>query len=105
MSTATIDAGTVHEVLRRHLLVDGLHLVVDLERSRDRDERKGVARAVANLAIGRRLSERQRRQLDRGDQLAGFEQRVLLGLIAGFSAASIDARPGLAIGVGGRPST
>jgi len=34
MSTVTIDAGTVHEVLRRHLLVDGLHLVVDLEQSR-----------------------------------------------------------------------
>ena len=34
MTTTTIDAGTVHEVLRRHLLVDGLHLVVDLERSR-----------------------------------------------------------------------
>ena len=34
MSTLTIDAGTVHEVLRRHLLVDGLHLVVDLEQSR-----------------------------------------------------------------------
>jgi L-lysine 6-transaminase len=34
MSTVSIDAGTVHEVLRRHLLVDGLHLVVDLERSR-----------------------------------------------------------------------
>ena len=34
MSATAIDAGTVHEVLRRHLLVDGLHLVVDLERSR-----------------------------------------------------------------------
>jgi L-lysine 6-transaminase len=34
MSTMAIDAGTVHEVLRRHLLVDGLHVVVDLERSR-----------------------------------------------------------------------
>ena len=33
MTTATIDAGTVHEVLRRHLLVDGFHLVVDLEQS------------------------------------------------------------------------
>ena len=33
MSTLTIDAGTVHEVLRQHLLVDGLHLVVDLEQS------------------------------------------------------------------------
>jgi L-lysine 6-transaminase len=34
MSAIAIDAGTVHEVLRRHLLVDGLRLVVDLERSR-----------------------------------------------------------------------
>ena len=33
MNTVSIDAGTVHEVLRRHLLVDGMHLVVDLERS------------------------------------------------------------------------
>ena len=33
MTSLTIDAGTVHEVLRRHLLVDGMHLVVDLERS------------------------------------------------------------------------
>jgi L-lysine 6-transaminase len=34
MTTLTIGAGTVHAVLRRHLLVDGLHLVVDLEHSR-----------------------------------------------------------------------
>jgi len=33
MTAHTIDAGTVHEVLRRHLLVDGMHLVVDLEAS------------------------------------------------------------------------
>jgi L-lysine 6-transaminase len=33
MSSLTIDAGTVREVLRRHLLVDGFHLVVDLEQS------------------------------------------------------------------------
>jgi L-lysine 6-transaminase len=33
MTAAIVDAGSVHEVLARHLLVDGLHLVVDLERS------------------------------------------------------------------------
>ena len=43
----------------------------ELERGGDRDQREGVARPVAHLAIGRARGERQRRQLDRGDQLAG----------------------------------
>ena len=47
--------------------------VLHLERRGDRDQREGVARAVAHLAIGRARGERQRRQLDRGDQLAGLE--------------------------------
>jgi len=34
MTPASIAAGTVHEVLARHMLVDGFHPVVDLERSR-----------------------------------------------------------------------
>jgi L-lysine 6-transaminase len=33
MSPTSVAAGTVHEVLARHMLVDGLHLVVDLKRS------------------------------------------------------------------------
>jgi L-lysine 6-transaminase len=33
VSATSVDAGTVHEVLARHMLVDGLHLVVDLKRS------------------------------------------------------------------------
>ena len=60
----------------------------DLQRGRDRDQREGVARPVAHLAIGRARREGQRRQLDRRDQLAGPE----LGLDdrAGRPAAGAD---------------
>ena len=50
-------------------------VAVELERGGDRDQRERVARAVAHLAVGGARRERQRRQLDRGDQLAGLERR------------------------------
>ena len=64
---------------------------VELERGGDRDQREGVARPVAHLAIGRARRERQRRQLDRGDQLAGLEHGFDVGRVARAAGAGRSA--------------
>ena len=54
----------------------------DIERRGHRDEREGVGRAVAHLAVVRVGRERKRRQVDGGEQLAVFQHRVTLWLVA-----------------------
>ena len=56
----------------------------ELERRRDRDDRERVGRAVADLAVARVAARAgSGGQLDGGDQVAGLEHRVALGLVAG----------------------
>ncbi len=71
----------VRDAAERHPDV-GDDPVLDRDRRGDGDEREGVARPVAHLAVGRVLRHRQRRELDGGDQLAGLQRRVALGMVA-----------------------
>ena len=54
---------------------------VDLERGRDRDERELERGASAHLPVRRARGDRQRRQLDRDDQVAAVEDGVEPGLV------------------------
>ena len=74
------------------------HAVLDLERGGDRDQREGVARPVAHLAVGGMRRERQRRQLDRGDQLARLEHR--LDVRVGRRAGGADRSAARALAAG-----
>jgi hypothetical protein len=54
-----------------------------VQRGGDRDERERVRGAVAHLAVPRAARQRQRWQVDGGDQVAVREDGVLLGSILG----------------------
>ena len=81
--------------LVRHTAQRQAHVTHDpvghVERGGNRDEREGVGRAVAHLAVARARGEGQGWQVHRRDQLAVREHRVPLWLVAG-DAVDVDER-------------
>ena len=75
-------------------------VALDFERRCHRHQREGVGEAVAYLQVGVILGKPSRWQLDRGDDLVGFEVRIALRRVAGKAVKILQRDHALARGAG-----